>query len=391
MAADFPPLPHLDPDRPVRERPLSAEPVAALALYVGDVAVWDRDGNRIALAPETGLQAADVLHLPAGARAHLALATGDQLDLAGEAWLRLDPGPQGMTLWLWQGRALIQALPDLTGRRKPLVVKTPEGTLTLLAGQVGLAFTSKTREVLMFDNQADWNGELLVAGERRLVGPQLRTEGIDPGEAVKWRAAVSPLIPALRQAVTHYEQGEKEAAWDQLVRIQKAFPENALAAYYLGQIALERGDLATGVQQWRHYERLDPEGAKKRHIDRYLVALLSKEIEKEIHALVKQEARLAQKPLPNTIAVAPLAPKAGESDIRARRIGKALAALIVADLNKIPGLRVLERAKLDKLLQELQLSAHALTDPKRSAELGRMLRAERILVGEYRIEKEERP
>ncbi len=382
VLADLPPRPEVVRSQEGIEPRSLKRPLAKLLLVEGELFGWDRSGRPVALREGSGLTGGDLLLLPAGSSLHLRFANGDRLDLAGEAWLQLRSERE---LLIWQGRLLLQSLPALARPKAPYRLHLPQGDLTLSVGQVGLEVSRRRLSLLVFDNGVVWQERQLIAGEQLLSTPEGERRTLLPPEAaVEWRAEVSPLVPALRQALALYERKALDRAERCLKRLQEIFPENALAAYYLGQIALEEGDLVAAVKQWRLYERLDPKGAREKGIDRHLLALLTRSIEEEIKQLLQQEAALEEtRPEPNTIAVAPFSAE----DRRYRRIGRALTALLVNDLAKIPGLKVVERAELERLLDELRLTAAALTDPRYSTRLGKLLRLERAVVGRFSIQQ----
>lgn len=390
----MPPRPEPDPKAPTISRVVEgSHRVARLTLLHGRVEAWNAQGQRLEVEPGAGLLNGDVVHLAPVARAHLVLATQDRLDIAGEAWLRLSQRARGGHLELWRGKVVLQVLPDLQQKRAPIFIETPLGTLQASVGHLGVAVGRDERtDVVVFDNQVRWNGQTIVEGGGLEIGGGLpKRKTLTPRQALQWRARVVALVPLLREALAKYSGGEVRKAAERFQALQAAYPENAPAAYFLGQIAVERGDLLTAVRQWRRYARLAPEGARHRQVNRYLTALTNKLLDHEIKALTQGEENLRQSRVaPHTLAVMPFSlqrPLAGMNPRRQRRVGKALTALMMSDLKKAaPGLRLLERVKVERLLEELRLNVAGLTDPARSAGVGRLLRAERMLVGSYRLE-----
>jgi cytochrome c-type biogenesis protein CcmH/NrfG/TolB-like protein len=81
----------------------------------------------------------------------------------------------------------------------------------------------------------------------------------------------------------------------------------------------------------------------------------------------------------NTLAVSPFGEKGNTRQTTYLR--KALAAMIVTDLSKAPGIRVVERVRMQKLLDELKLGQSGIVDPKTSPRVGRLLGAGKIVSG----------
>jgi TolB-like protein len=72
-----------------------------------------------------------------------------------------------------------------------------------------------------------------------------------------------------------------------------------------------------------------------------------------------------------------------ESDNPSHRfLGKGLSRLVSAELGKSPNIKLIEREKLQKILEEQELSLSGLADESRQMEIGRLLAAEYIVFGE---------
>ncbi len=80
------------------------------------------------------------------------------------------------------------------------------------------------------------------------------------------------------------------------------------------------------------------------------------------------------------VAVMPFKDLAGQR----ANIGEAIAETVTSDLRDLPGLRVVERANIDRVLGELELNAHrADLDAPATLKVGRLLSATLIVVGSY--------
>jgi len=84
-----------------------------------------------------------------------------------------------------------------------------------------------------------------------------------------------------------------------------------------------------------------------------------------------------------TVAVLPLDQGAGGQAYEG--LGTALAGMITSDLAGAPGLTLVERARLDALLGEIELGAGAYVDPATAQKLGKGLGAEYVVLGSYSV------
>jgi TolB-like protein len=87
--------------------------------------------------------------------------------------------------------------------------------------------------------------------------------------------------------------------------------------------------------------------------------------------------------LASTVAVLPLDKAAGSEAYDG--LGKGLAGLIVSDLSAVDGLVVVERDRLDAVLDEIALGATSFVDPKTARKAGQGVGAEWVVVGEYSV------
>jgi TolB-like protein len=84
-----------------------------------------------------------------------------------------------------------------------------------------------------------------------------------------------------------------------------------------------------------------------------------------------------------TVAVLPLEQGAGSETYAG--LGKALAGMLVTDLSKVEGLTLVERSRLDAVMDELKLGESAFVDPATAQKLGKGLGAELVVVGDYSV------
>lgn len=169
--------------------------------------------------------------------------------------------------------------------------------------------------------------------------------------------------------------------------LQRAYAQSlkeARTAFYFG-LTLEflgESDWALSVQStYRGYSALSP--YRRLMEGRYRILLRSK-IREQTRALLTQEQQLEQREVtPNTIAVFPLHYQG--QDKKYARLGYGLAEMISIDLAQVQQLRVLERIRLDVLMEELSLSTSRLVDQQTAPRLGRLIGTERVVAGAFAI------
>ncbi len=385
-----------------------ADAIGKVDLLIGEGVLRDKDGTRWAATAGTPIKPGDVLRIHEGAKARLSLKSGDALHLGGEALIGVVDASR---INIWTGRAAVYVQP-VEGGRPPLALETSNGLLETEGGKLGLHVLGKQTSILAFNNWEAWRGAdrfeatdasrdwrilarwrgadgkaIPLAAGRQYQTTSGESGPMPSGEEVRFTYATSPEIPALKEALLALKLGDDKAK-PLFTKLQNAFPNNPSAAYHLGRIALEAQDNAEALRQWQLYSRLEPEGAAKLQMGPRLTLLIHQTLKDEIKRAMAAEAAISSAPPePGTVAVLPFL---NRGDAAHAVLSKGLTAMVITDLSKVPGLKVLERARLQKLMDEMQLSEAGLVDEKTALRAGRLLKAEKIMLGDYQLEADKK-
>jgi hypothetical protein len=197
-------------------------------------------------------------------------------------------------------------------------------------------------------------------------------------------AAKQKSADQLKAALNDFREERFDAAKASLITLRSESPGEPVIVYYLGLIALQQQRNDDALRDLQQYAKEDPEGAKERDIAKLLTVLTSSELQREVQRAVSQEKDLsAQPPEPGSIAIQTFA---NQNAPDAAVLAKGIAAMVISDLTKVPGLKVLEREKVQKISDELHLNATDLVAPDSAVRLGRLMRAERVVVGNIGVE-----
>ena len=221
---------------------------------------------------------------------------------------------------------------------------------------------------------ANTRPELLLAAV-----PLLEDTG-NQADATRVRGEVAA---TLQTGIEAFRDGNDAAATLALERVRALAPGETLVPYYLGLMALKREDNESALRLLQQYAREDPEGAATREVPKTLTLLSSTQLQQEVASAVAREKDVvASPPEPGSIAVQAFVNR-GSEDFRA--LAKGLAAMIIADLSKVPGLKVLEREKVQLLVNEAKLGDSGLADTASAVRSGRLMRAEKVVVGNFEV------
>ncbi len=200
-------------------------------------------------------------------------------------------------------------------------------------------------------------------------------------EAQQARHPADPL-QNLRLAQAYYAAGRFADARRTAARTLELQPANDEARVYLG---LSYEGLAQFDSARATYTRLlaaRPSEAVRRLLAGRLAMMTRAELVWAARQAIARESLLAQTPpSPNTVAVMPFQYVGSDSAIRPLERG--LAALVVTDLSRVGQLRVVERARLQALLDELGLAHSDRLDPATGARSGRLVRAAEVVQGQF--------
>lgn len=200
-------------------------------------------------------------------------------------------------------------------------------------------------------------------------------------DATRVRAEVAA---TLKTGIEAFAANRDTEATQALERVRTLAPGETLVPYYLGLIALKREDNATALALLQQYTREDPEGAAARDVPKTMTLLSSAQLQQEVAAAVARESEVVSTPPePGSIAVQAFVNKGNDAY---RAMAKGLAAMVIADLSKVPGLKVLEREKVQLLVNEAKLGDSGLADTASAVRSGRLMRAEKVVVGNFEVQ-----
>jgi TolB-like protein len=191
-----------------------------------------------------------------------------------------------------------------------------------------------------------------------------------PGDA----AVMVPL------ALAHRAAGNAERAESLLEQVVRRDSAAADAVLYLAIVREDRGSYADAKALYERYLRVGRAPATRERVRGRILVLEHRALLDAVRESVQRERELAQvSPPAGTLAVFPFLFQA--SDPGLRPLSTALADLLTTDLSVSDRLRLVERSRVQLLLDEMKLTESDRVDAATGARSGRMLGAERIVQG----------
>ena len=190
-----------------------------------------------------------------------------------------------------------------------------------------------------------------------------------PQQAEAWREL----------GVAFYEKGDLIKAEDALKQANGIQPD-ARTNLYLGLIYERQEMLDQAIAAYGTALSFDPGGKTGNLIRAHLDQLIAKQMRGEIDQALQNEEAIDVAQIPeNTVAVVDfdgthLSPEMAP-------LAKGFAEFTAIDLAKVRSLRVIDRLKIDMILDELQLSASGAVDPATAPRMGKLLGSRHLIGG----------
>ena len=212
------------------------------------------------------------------------------------------------------------------------------------------------------------------------------TAGRSPADAVarlERSRAARPNDGAVARSlgIAYYKAGRYDDARKQLDAAVKLDPRDGSAALYLGLTAEQQKDLPAAKAAYQGYVLHGRTSKVRRQLEARLAALTRQELASSAKAAVAQEQQLSSATgSPRVVAVMPLRFVGNDSTLQPLERG--FAELLTTDLSRSSQLTVVERARLQALLDEIKLQQSGATDAATNVRAGKIIQAGRIVSGQ---------
>ena len=211
------------------------------------------------------------------------------------------------------------------------------------------------------------------------------TAGMSAGDSVarlEQQQKSSPQSVATNRSlgIAYYKAERYTDAQSSLVKAQKLDPKDGTTALYLGLTDEALGDLAGARAAYSSYIEFGRTNRVRGQLESHLAALTRKELAADAKTAVAQEATISnQAGDPHTVAVMPL--RFSGSDSSLKPLERGIADLLTTDLSRSAQLKLVERARMQALLDEIKVQQSGATDATSNVRAGKMLRAGRVVQG----------
>lgn len=217
-----------------------------------------------------------------------------------------------------------------------------------------------------------------------LTGACATTATLGPAGIARLQAdqAANPRSASVNRAlgIAYFKGNQYPEARAALEKAAAIDPTDGTTQLFLGMTAEAQNDFATARAAYSSYIKHGRTARVRHQLEDRLAALNQKELTVAAREQVANEAALSSTPpSPTTIAVLPL--QFTGADTTLRPLGRGLAELLSTDLAQSTAIKVVERERMQALLDEIQLQQSGAADQATGVRAGRMLQAGRIVAG----------
>ncbi len=159
-------------------------------------------------------------------------------------------------------------------------------------------------------------------------------------------------------------------------------PDDSKSAFYTGLTYEAKGMLDEAIGEYKGYTSLKGSRKFRKEISKRIRQLTLEKISSEITEALAQEQNINVGAIPdNTVAVLSFK-NLGKSRVY-DPLQKGLAQMLITDLAKVKKLKVVERLKLQTLVEEIELGSSGVVDAETAPRVGKLLGARKLVNGAF--------
>ena len=180
--------------------------------------------------------------------------------------------------------------------------------------------------------------------------------------------------------IAYYKANRFTDARTHLDAATRLDPRDGSATLYLGLTAERLNDIPAAKAAYQSYVRYGRTSKVRRQLEARLAALVRQELTVAAKSAVAQEQQLSTQPgNARTVAVMPL--RFTGADTSLQPLERGMAELLTIDLARSHQLTVVERSRIQALLDEIKLQQSGATDSTTNVRTGKIIQAGRIVSG----------
>ena len=195
------------------------------------------------------------------------------------------------------------------------------------------------------------------------------------------RTASPKSVDVLRALGIQYYKAQRYAdARAVLTEAATLAPSDGVAALYLGMSAEAMNDMPAAKAAYSSYLKVGRTQRVRRQLEGRMAAMQHRELQAAAKAAVAQEATIgATAGDKNTVAVMPF--KFSGADSSLQPLERGFADLVATDLSRVKALTVVDRGRLQAILDEIKLGESGAVDSTTAVRAGKLIQAGTLVQG----------
>ena len=188
----------------------------------------------------------------------------------------------------------------------------------------------------------------------------------------------------LELGVISFELGKYPMAKKLLTRAYRLDNKNAKAMFYLGQLFEKQNQKKTALQIYKRYSMCSPLSSFRKQMSLRYEVLNREIIRTEMQQMLAQEQNLNITDIPpKSVAVFPFSYQGDDKTYSTLGIG--IGEMMITDLSQVKGLTVIERIRLQAMVNEISLAQSGMVDETTAPRFGKLLGAAKIVHGNFDV------
>lgn len=195
------------------------------------------------------------------------------------------------------------------------------------------------------------------------------------------RAAKPKSVAVLRAlGVQYYREKRYAEARTVLAEASTLAPGDGVVALYLGLSSEALNDLPAAKAAYSSYLKVGRTQRVRSQLEARLAAMQRRELQDAAKSAVQREATISATPGPaTTVAVMPFSFSGSDSTLKPLERG--FAELLTTDLSRVKALTVVDRARLQAILDEIKLQQSTKVDSTTTVRAGKLIQAGTLVQG----------
>ena len=209
----------------------------------------------------------------------------------------------------------------------------------------------------------------------------------------QYRSAINSFLVELKQnrnkpelwrdlGIAYFKTNQLPKAAKALKKAYRLNSNDGETIFYLGAVAEKSGDYQQAIAYYKQFDKLGRLGKMRGKIEARLNWLIRKQMEVDAQKVLQNEQNIDVASIPdNSLAVLYFQNLGVSKDIDP--LQKGLTDMLITDLSQVQRLKVVERVRMQKLLEEMGLGMTGLVDESTAPRFGKLLGASRLVRGTF--------